>query len=177
MTQNSAGDGGASLRLRDARPEDKAAIEVVTRAAYAQYGSTMPPRFWPMYWQNLVAALEGESSAEVIVADLGGSIVGVVRLYPPSTNAYSSANVPLAWPEIRLLAVAPEARGRGVGQALMDECLRRARKVGAVAVGLHTMPVMEEAVRMYERMGFVPAPETDFRPMPGIVVQGYRRDL
>ena len=177
MANDSAGGNRAALQLRDAEPEDKATIDTVTRAAYAQYGATMPPEFWPLYWRNLVTALEGESSAEVIVAELDGNIVGVVRLYPPSANAYSSSEVSIIWPEIRLLAVATEARGRGVGQALMDECLRRARTAGAIAVGLHTMPVMEAAVRMYERMGFIPVPETDFRPMPGIVVQGYRRDL
>jgi len=80
-------------------------------------------------------------------------------------------------PEIRLLAVAPAARGRGVGTALMEECLRRARAAGACAIGLHTVDVMEVAVRMYERMGFVPAPETDFSPVPGFIVKGYRRDL
>jgi len=35
------------------------------------------------------------------------------------------------YPEVRLLAVAPAARGKGIGEALMRECIRRARRSGA----------------------------------------------
>ncbi len=37
--------------------------------------------------------------------------------------------------------------------------------------------MMQAAVRLYERMGFVRAPEIDFQPAPGIVVKGFRLDL
>jgi len=83
----------------------------------------------------------------------------------------------LASPEVRLLAVAPEARGKGVGVALMRECVARARASGAARLTLHTTEMMQAAVRLYERMGFVRAPEIDFRPAPGIVVKGYRLEL
>jgi ribosomal protein S18 acetylase RimI-like enzyme len=56
----------------------------------------------------------------------------------------------------------------------MKECERRARDAGAKAIGLHTMEVMQDAIRMYERLGFVRTPETDFRPGEGVVVLGYR---
>ena len=52
-----------------------------------------------------------------------------------------------------------------------------ARRAGATALSLHTMDVMKAAVRMYERLGFVRVPETDFTPVPGVVVKGYRLDL
>ncbi len=35
------------------------------------------------------------------------------------------------------------------------------------------MDVMQAAVRMYERMGFVHTPNMDFRPMEGVIVKGY----
>jgi GNAT superfamily N-acetyltransferase len=81
------------------------------------------------------------------------------------------------YPEVRLLAVVPAARGKGVGAALIDECARRARRAGATTLGLHTMDMMRAAVRMYERMGFVRAPDLDFTPAEGVLVKGYRLDL
>jgi ribosomal protein S18 acetylase RimI-like enzyme len=77
----------------------------------------------------------------------------------------------------RLLAVHPDARGRGVGRRLTEECLGRARTRGSVAVGLHTTVLMDVARAMYERMGFVRAPEHDFYPEPRFQVMAYRLTL
>ena len=104
-------------------------------------------------------------------------IVGSVLLYPPLTNAYGGVAINVSAPEVRLLAVLPRARGQGVGAALMDECMHRARHMGATLLGLHTMDVMQAAVHMYERMGFMHTPALDFRPTEGILVKGYRLRL
>jgi hypothetical protein len=37
--------------------------------------------------------------------------------------------------------------------------------------------MMQVAMRMYERMGFVRAPELDFHPDPSITVKAYRLEL
>jgi hypothetical protein len=37
--------------------------------------------------------------------------------------------------------------------------------------------MMQTAMQMYERMGFVRAPEFDFRPTENTVIKGYRLDL
>jgi ribosomal protein S18 acetylase RimI-like enzyme len=78
---------------------------------------------------------------------------------------------------VRLLAVAPEARGQGIGTALMKECIRRARQGGAACLNLHTTDMMQVAIRMYERMGFVRAPELDFHPDPNVTVKAYRLEF
>jgi ribosomal protein S18 acetylase RimI-like enzyme len=78
---------------------------------------------------------------------------------------------------VRLLAVAPEARGTGVGRALMGECVRRARAMGATELGLHTSVSMRAAMQLYERMGFVRAPEFDFQPPGAELVEAYRLRL
>ena len=41
------------------------------------------------------------------------------------------------------------------------------------SVPKHTMVMMQAAVRLYERCGFVRAPELDFCPAQGILVKGY----
>lgn len=55
---------------------------------------------------------------------------------------------------IRVLAIAPAARGHGIARALTDECLRRARSDGAPAVGLRTAEAMTAARALYESVGF-----------------------
>jgi ribosomal protein S18 acetylase RimI-like enzyme len=98
-------------------------------------------------------------------------------LYPPRANAYGDLADTARWPELRLLAVAASARGHGVGKALVLECVRRARAAGPAELGLHTSGSMEVALGMYERMGFVRAPEHDFRPPGGELVTAYRLAL
>jgi GNAT superfamily N-acetyltransferase len=61
--------------------------------------------------------------------------------------------------------------------ALMGECLRRARAWGAPALTLHTTGLMQAAIRVYERLGFVRAPELDVEVAPGLTVSGYRLDF
>jgi ribosomal protein S18 acetylase RimI-like enzyme len=78
---------------------------------------------------------------------------------------------------VRLLAVGPAGRGRGLGRRLMEECIRRSRAAGAPALTLHTTDMMRVAMGLYERMGFARAVELDFAPAPGVVVKGYRLAL
>jgi GNAT superfamily N-acetyltransferase len=103
-------------------------------------------------------------------------MVGTALLYPAGARVRrpDGGEVVFEWPEIRLLAVAPAERGRGVGSAIVRECVRRAREAGAGAITLHTTDFMRVAQRMYERMGFARAEELDFRPAEGVVVKGYR---
>ncbi len=53
-----------------------------------------------------------------------------------------------------MLVVDPACRGNGIGRALTDECLARARRDGAKVMALHTSPIMTVALPMYLRMGF-----------------------
>jgi len=49
-----------------------------------------------------------------------------------------------------------------VGTALVRACLARATAEGRDRVWLHTTPEMTDAHRIYEREGFVRAPEADW---------------
>ncbi len=166
------------LRIRDARSDDRGAIEAVTLAAYEQYAALMPAH-WDGYRQNILATLAAAQPEAQIVAEEKGRVVGTVLLYPAGsvTARPGGESITLAEPEVRLLAVAPEARGRGVGVTLMGECISRARQSGAAALTLHTTDVMQAAMRLYERLGFGRAPELDIQPVPGVTIKGYRLGL
>ena len=167
------------LRIRDARPEDRDAIRALTLQAYEQYASLMAPDAWAGLSGAIQAGLaaEGAEGAERIVAEREGRLLGCVALFPPAADAYPDETAPASWPVLRLLAVAPGARGSGVGQALVEECARRARRMGASALGLHTSRSMAAAIRMYQRMGFVRAPDHDFQPPGAELVEAYRLPL
>ena len=118
-------------------------------------------------------------TAAQIVAEDGGALVGTVLLLPAGAALATpdGTSITLRSPEVRLLAVAPSARGKGVALALMEACIERARAAGAPALSLHTTDMMAVAMRLYERMGFARAPELDITPAPGILAKGYRLPL
>jgi ribosomal protein S18 acetylase RimI-like enzyme len=76
-----------------------------------------------------------------------------------------------------MLAVAPAARGRGVGAALVDLVVDRFRREGASAIVMSTLARMQAAHRIYQRAGFVRDPERDWSPLPGVDLITYRLDL
>ncbi|MBD0776556.1 GNAT family N-acetyltransferase [Maribacter sp. ANRC-HE7] len=56
--------------------------------------------------------------------------------------------------ELQKMYFLEEARGRGLGAAMMDICLDRAKKYGFEKCYLETMPYMKDAQKLYIKSGF-----------------------
>jgi ribosomal protein S18 acetylase RimI-like enzyme len=145
----------------------------VTEAAYADF--TLGPA--DPYRARLRDAATRDREAELWVAtpDDRDEILGCVTLCPPGSPWRELAGPDEG--EFRMLAVAPEARGRGVGEALARMCLDRFRAEGARAVVICSLPQMTTAHRMYARLGFRRVPELDWSPVTGVELHGYRIDF
>ena len=74
--------------------------------------------------------------------------------------------------EMKRLYVAPAARGLGLGKALVEAVIGAARRIGYREMRLDTLPDMAEAVRIYERAGFVPIAPYYHNPIAGTVYLG-----
>jgi len=77
---------------------------------------------------------------------------------------------------IRLLAVSPSARGKGIGKDLTIACIQLAKEKGHREVVLHTTDAMRVAWHMYEKMGFERSMDLDFSQQ-GLPVFGFRLNL
>jgi putative acetyltransferase len=56
--------------------------------------------------------------------------------------------------ELQKMYFLPEARGLGLGTQMMAKCLQSAKDFGYEKCYLETMPYMEDAQRLYKKVGF-----------------------
>ncbi len=164
------------LLLREAHSDELDDVSLLIRDANQQYEKFLPPEAWKIVVEDMVDVRKRLNESQLIVAELDGRLTGTVTLYLDASRS-SMEGWPAGWAGIRLLAVHPVYRRHGIGRALMEECIHRCRNHGITSTGLHTTKMMDVACRMYERMGFVRAPEFDVYPGPGLVVMAYRLDL
>lgn len=155
------------------RPVGPAEVDAVADLCEEAYREVMGGLLTPDYLGRLRDVAGRAASAEVLVAVAGGDVLGTVT-FVPGPGEWAEFDDPHT-AGIRMLAVAPGAQGRGVGRALVSECLRRASAAGRSRVALHTIRAMVGARRLYEGMGFCRAPANDWTLPSGLVILGYER--
>jgi ribosomal protein S18 acetylase RimI-like enzyme len=153
----------SQVEVRAANGNDHAAIDALALEAW----QVLKPGYDLGRWDELLISIGKMSTlasdGRLFVATTSDQISGAVGYMPPGCS--NPKIFPREWPSIRMLVVRPSQRGRGIGKALMNACIDAARADGARCVGLHTSPIMEVALPMYLRMGFIK--DADLPPIAG----------
>lgn len=161
------------MLIRPARQEDLGSVGELTLAAYQHYLDG-PDDPYATHLGNAEARFR-EAELWVAVDEDDDHVLGSVTVCPEGSPWREIGLVGEG--EFRMLAVAPDAQGRGVGDALVGFCLDRFREVGCSAVVLSSLEEMSAAHRIYERHGFHRLSERDWEPHPGTRLIAYRKDL
>jgi len=105
--------------------------------------------------------VDAEANTVLVARDLrdNGRIVGTLTLV-----VFRIPTGVRAW--IEDVVVDETVRGRGVGEALSQEAVRRAISLGARTIELTSRPSREAANRLYERLGFVLRDSNVYRYTP-----------
>jgi GNAT superfamily N-acetyltransferase len=157
---------GRSFRVRPASSLDQAPMCRLLVSAYREYQWCLTPNAYMMYITDLVDLEPRVRAGRTLVADRGGQLLGTVTCGREEPDLVTGPGV--AWPAgfavVHGFAVRRDVRRLGVGAALIEEAMTRARREGARALGLHIAPFMTSAVALAERFGCLRAPAFDFDP-------------
>lgn len=142
------------FEIREVLPAEREAAGRLVVTAYRSIGLDVGG------YEAEIADVAGRlAHGTVLVAIADGRLAGCATL-APAGSPLCEVEDPEGW-AIRMFGVDPAMRGRGLGRALIDACIGRARAGGGARLWLHTEPEMVAAGRLYARSGFGPAPEHD----------------
>lgn len=134
---------GPAVRVRPAVEGDLPALAALEAAAFPDPGS-------PAWSRELLASELAQATALMLVA------VAEEPSPPGSEGVLGYATFRRVGHESELLrvAVAPEARDRGIGRRLVETGLARLREAGVTTCFLEVRPTNAPALALYDRLGF-----------------------
>lgn len=164
--------------IRNAQPEEFEEIGKLMVSVYSQLEGFPKQNEQPEYYKMLanIGELTKKPETELLVAvspvrRIYGGVVyfSDMQYYGSGGTATREKNAA----GFRLLAVDPDARGKGIGRLLTNECIRKAREKKLTQVIIHSTKAMQVAWKMYESMSFKRSGDLDF--MQGALpVYGFR---
>lgn len=162
-----------SFEIRPVAADELEEAGEVTLAAYRTLPDQILSDGYAAHLRDVAARTTG---ATVLVAVEGGRVLGCVTLVDDPLSPWSESLV-AGEIGIRMLGVVEQARGRGVGTALVEACLERGRVSGAVRAVLHSTAAMTVAHRIYEREGFRRTTERDVVLSPEFRLMAFTLDI
>jgi putative acetyltransferase len=132
-------------RMRRATAADSAAVQALVAGILKEFGLVGDPDGTDADLKDFDRNFHSRGGDFVVMEDEEGRVVGTCGLYPLTRDEV----------ELRKMYLASPLRGRGAGRMLLDWGIRRARELGFRRVRLETAAVLEDAIALYERNGFV----------------------
>ena len=87
------------------------------------------------------------ANAQYFVVEKDGKLIGGAGIAQLESGPSDTC-------ELQKMYFLPEARGTGMGSAMMEQCLAFAKEAGFAQCYLETMPYMEAAQKLYRKSGF-----------------------
>ncbi|WP_052947065.1 GNAT family N-acetyltransferase [Dermacoccus sp. PE3] len=147
------------MNIRAGRLDDDAILAAIDHASWSPLSD--PSEHWSIE-RPFFGPPTGTRPQDVLVAEVGPDLVGVIKIVPATTEFGDWC--------INGLAVAAAFGGRGVGTALIRAACAKAGAAGGAQVWLKVLDSNARAVRLYECLGFVEVARftSPFENRPGV---------
>jgi putative acetyltransferase len=145
-----------------AGPADLADVAALFRAYSAALAVDLGPQGFEAELAELPGAYVPPRGALLLARDQDGNALGCIALRPLTEVVC----------EVKRLYVRPEARGTGLGKALVAAALDEAARLGYREIKLDTLEHLQAAIALYRSFGFAPIPPYGTHPYEGLVCLG-----
>lgn len=137
-----------NYQIRKIQEKDNSILAEIIRKTLEEYDSAKPGTIYFDPTLDNLSHWFSEDKSIYFVVEKEGKILGgagIKKLDGIEDDAIC---------ELQRMFLKPESRGLGIGKELMSHCLEFAKKQGFQKCYLETLPVLKEAIFLYEKVGF-----------------------
>lgn len=136
-----------NIIIRPIQPADNPDLALIVRNTLSEFGAANPGTVYFDPTTDALFELFQAQRAAYFVAEADGKILGGGGIYP-------TEGLPEDTCELVKMYLLPEARGIGLGRALIEKCLEVAKENGFQQVYLETLDELHLALKIYAKFGF-----------------------
>ena len=137
----------SNIEIRTIQPSDNGPLAEIIRSTLTEFGANHPGTVYYDSATDTLCELFTKAKSRYFVAEADGQIVGGGGIFP-------TEGLPAETCELVKMYLLPQARGKGVGRLLMEQCLKQAKESGFRNIYIETMPELKLALKVYEKFGF-----------------------
>jgi putative acetyltransferase len=136
-----------SAQIRRIQQKDNPFIAHIIRCCLEEFGANKPGTVYYDKSTDHLSVLFEQPQSHYFIAELEGQIVG-------GGGIFASHGLPSDCCELVKMYLLPQARGVGIGAALLKHCIVEAQKEGFKKIYIETMSELKQAIGVYEKFGF-----------------------
>lgn len=136
-----------TITIRPIAAADNAAMAAIIREALTEFGANKPGTVYYDPTTDALFQLFQTPRSCYYVAEANGILLGGAGVFP-------TEGLPPQVCELVKMYLHKDARGKGLGKTMIDQCMATAKILGYTQIYLETMPELEKAVQVYEKFGF-----------------------
>jgi putative acetyltransferase len=137
----------SNITIRPIEQRDNAALANIIRRTLKEFNANHPGTVYFDESTDRLSTLFTVPGSAYFVAEADGQILGGAGVFP-------TEGLPNDTCELVKMYLLPQARGKGLGLALFQKCVDFARSQSCAQIYLETMPELERAISLYEKIGF-----------------------
>lgn len=135
------------LIIRPIQPSDNLILAKIIRQCFHDFSAPTSGTVYEDPTTDDLYSLFRKEKSVLWVAEWDEEVVGCCGIFP-------SDNLPDGYVELVKFYLLSEARGKGIGKALMEKSIESASEFGYSKIYIESLPEFDTAVSLYEKSGF-----------------------